>query len=98
MASPEILDNFVGGKWTPAQASGFVDVHNPALGTVIARTPLSSGADVDAAVKAAARAFPGWRDTPVVQRARAMFRFTHLLEERFEDIARQVTTEHGKTI
>jgi malonate-semialdehyde dehydrogenase (acetylating)/methylmalonate-semialdehyde dehydrogenase len=75
-----------------------VDVHNPALGPVIARTPLSSGAELDAAVQAAAKAFPAWRDTPVVQRARAMLRFAHLMEERFDELARQVTIEHGKTL
>src|SRR4051794_32092288 len=98
MATPETLQNFVGGKWIPSQAKDFVDVHNPALGTVIAKTPLSTRADLDVAVQAAAKAFPGWRDTPVVQRARAMFKFVHLLEQHFEEIARTVTTEHGKTI
>src|SRR4051794_38125438 len=94
----EILQNYVGGKWVAAQAREFVDVHNPALGTVIAQTPLSTRADLDVAVQAAAKAFPGWRDTPVVQRARAMFRFAHLLEQHAEELARTVTTEHGKTI
>jgi malonate-semialdehyde dehydrogenase (acetylating)/methylmalonate-semialdehyde dehydrogenase len=98
MSNTEILQNFVGGTWTASRTSEFVNVHNPALGTVIAKTPLSTRADLDAAVQAAAKAFPGWRDTPVVQRARAMFRFAHLLEQHFEEIARQVTTEHGKTI
>ena len=42
--------------------------------------------------------FPAWRDTPVVLRARAIFRFVELLEEHFEEIARTVTTEHGKTL
>src|SRR6185436_15694737 len=94
----EVLHNYVGGKWIPAQAKDFVDVHNPALGTVIAKTPLSTRADLDAAVQAATRAFPAWRDTPVVQRARTLFRFVELLEQHFEEIARTVTTEHGKTI
>jgi malonate-semialdehyde dehydrogenase (acetylating) / methylmalonate-semialdehyde dehydrogenase len=98
MASPEILQNYVGGQWIAAQAREFADVHNPAVGSVIAKTPLSTRADLDAAVQAAAKAFPGWRDTPVVQRARAMFRFVQQLEANFEEIARTVTTEHGKTI
>jgi malonate-semialdehyde dehydrogenase (acetylating)/methylmalonate-semialdehyde dehydrogenase len=98
MATAEVLQNYVSGKWTPSSAGSFVDVYNPALGTVIAKAPLSTRADLDAAVQAAARAFPGWRDTPVVQRARTMFRFVHLLEEHFEEIARTVTTEHGKTL
>ncbi len=94
----EVLQNYVGGKWIPAQAKEHVDVHNPALGAVIAKTPLSTRADLDAAVQAAAKAFPAWRDTPVVQRARTMFKFVHLLEQHAEEIARTVTTEHGKTI
>ena len=97
-ASVEVLENYVGGKWTRSQATGFVNVHNPARGEVIAKTPLSTRTDLDTAVAAATKAFPGWRDTPVVVRARAMFRFAHLLEQHFEEIARTVTTEHGKTI
>jgi malonate-semialdehyde dehydrogenase (acetylating) / methylmalonate-semialdehyde dehydrogenase len=94
----EVLQNYVAGRWVPSQAREFVNVHNPAVGTVIAKTPLSTRADLDAAVAAAAKAFPAWRDTPVVQRARAMFRFQHLLEQHFEDLSRTVTTEHGKTL
>ena len=94
----EVLHNFVGGRWVPSQARDYVNVHNPALGSVIAKTPLSTRADLDAAVQAAVRAFPAWRDTPVVMRARRMFRFVELLEQHFEEIARTVTTEHGKTI
>ena len=98
MASPETLQNYVGGTWTSAQAKDFVNVHNPALGTVIAKAPLSTRADLDAAVQAAAKAFPAWRDTPVVVRARSMFKLVHLLEQNAEELARIVTTEHGKTI
>ena len=97
-AAVETLQNYVGGRWVPSKATDFVNVHNPAFGTVIAKAPLSTRADLDAAVAAAEKAFPAWRDTPVVQRARAMFRFAHLLEQHFEEIARTVTTEHGKTI
>ena len=95
---PQLLRNYVGGRWTPSRATEFLDVHNPATGATIARTPLSTAADVDAAVEAARRAFPAWRDTPLVVRARALFRFRSLLEEHFEELARIVTTEHGKTL
>lgn len=98
MSQPEPLQNFVGGKWIPSQATEFVSVHNPALGKAIARTPLSTRADLDAAVQAAAKAFPAWRDTPVVIRARSMFKLVNLLEQHFDEIARIVTTEHGKTL
>jgi malonate-semialdehyde dehydrogenase (acetylating)/methylmalonate-semialdehyde dehydrogenase len=96
--SAEVLENYVGGRWIASQAKQSVDVHNPARGEVIAKTPLSSRADLDAAVQAASKAFPAWRDTPVVVRARTMLKFAHLLEQHFEEIARTVTTEHGKTI
>src|SRR5690242_7550571 len=94
----EPLQNFVGGKWVTPQAREHGNVHNPATGRVIARVPFSTAADVDAAVQAAKRAFPGWRDTPVVLRARVLFRFAALLEQHFEELSRLVTTEHGKTL
>ena len=49
-------------------------------------------------MQAAARAFPAWRDTPVNTRAQVLFRFKALLERDFADLARTVTTEHGKTL
>ena len=94
----QTLDNFIGGRWTSAHASEFFDVHNPAVGDVIGRTPLSSAEDVDAAVRAATSAFPSWRETPVNARAQVLFRFKAQLEEHFEELARIVTTEHGKTL
>src|SRR5438046_7252046 len=92
------LDNFIGGRLVKAQATDFFDVHNPAVGDVIGRTPLSTAADVDAAVKAAAEAFPGWRDTPVNTRAQYLYKFKQLCEQHFEELAQSVTTEHGKTL
>jgi len=97
-ADVEVLKNYVGGRWVASRAGEHQDVHNPARGEVIARAPLSTAADVDAAVQAAASAFPAWRDTPVVVRSRALFRFKAILEEHFEELARTVTTEHGKTL
>jgi len=93
-----VLDNFIGGRWLKAQTADYFDVHNPAVGEVIGRTPLSSAADVDAAVKAAAAAFPAWRDTPVNARAQVLHRLKGLMEQHFEELARIVTTEHGKTL
>ena len=92
------LDNFIGGRWVKAQATDFFDVHNPAVGDIIGRTPLSTAGDVDAAVQAAAQAFPAWRDTPVNARAQYLYKFKALCEQHFEELARTVTTEHGKTL
>jgi malonate-semialdehyde dehydrogenase (acetylating)/methylmalonate-semialdehyde dehydrogenase len=93
-----VLRNFAGGRWVESRTASHLDVHNPATGEVIARTPLSTAEDLDTAVAAAKKAFPAWRDTPPVVRARAMFRFRNLLEEHFEELSRIVTTEHGKTL
>jgi malonate-semialdehyde dehydrogenase (acetylating)/methylmalonate-semialdehyde dehydrogenase len=100
VARPDVqtLDNFIGGRWVGARATDFFDVHNPAVGDIIGRTPLSTAADVDAAVQAAAHAFPAWRDTPVNARAQVLYKFKARLEEHFDEISRIVTTEHGKTL
>jgi malonate-semialdehyde dehydrogenase (acetylating)/methylmalonate-semialdehyde dehydrogenase len=98
MTTPEIVPHFIDGRWITSSATDFVPVHNPARGDVIARTPLAPKSEVDAAVRAAATAFAGWSETAPVMRARTLFRFKQLLEDHFEEIARIVTTEHGKTI
>jgi malonate-semialdehyde dehydrogenase (acetylating) / methylmalonate-semialdehyde dehydrogenase len=97
-AGVETLRNYVGGRWVESRTRDFLDVYNPARGEVIAKTPLSTGEDLDAAVAAAKKAFSAWRDTPAVTRARTLFKFKALLEEHFEELARIVTTEHGKTL
>ena len=92
------LDNFIGGRWVAAHANDFLEIRNPAIGELIGRTPLSTAVDVDAAVQAAARAFPAWRDTPVNTRAQVLYKFKALMEQHFDELARTVTTEHGKTL
>jgi len=60
--------------------------------------PLSQAADVDAAVDSATGAFPGWRDTPAVDRIQILFRFKALLEAHRDELAESMTREHGKTL
>ena len=93
-----VLDNYVGGSWTPAGSSARLDVTNPASGEVLARVPLSDAADLDAAVSAARAALPAWRDVSVIARARKLFALREGLNARREELARSVTTEMGKTI
>jgi len=93
-----VLDNYVGGAWTRASAGEALPVTNPATGEVLARVPLSSGADLDAAVAAARAALPAWRAVSVIERARRLFTLREALDARREDLARSVTTEMGKTI
>src|SRR5829696_3050765 len=97
-SATRVLDNYIGGSWTPAAASEQLDVTNPATGGVLARVPLSSAADLDAAVQAARAALPAWRDVSVIGRARKLFALREGLDNRREDLARSVTTEMGKTI
>ena len=60
--------------------------------------PYGDSRDVDKAVKAASDAYPEWRETPPLTRARYLFRLKDAFEENFEDIARTLTTEQGKAI
>src|SRR5437762_3845428 len=93
----QTLDNFIGGRWVKARTTEFFDVHNPAVGDVIGRTPLSTAADVDAAVEAATQAFPAWRETPVNARAQVLYKFKARLEQHFDELARIVTTDRKST-
>ncbi len=93
-----ICQNFIGGDLIPATASQFSPVYNPSRGEVIAQAPESNEQSVNLAVETARQAFPDWADTPAVERARIMFRFAHLLEQNFNELALMVTREHGKTL
>jgi malonate-semialdehyde dehydrogenase (acetylating)/methylmalonate-semialdehyde dehydrogenase len=92
------VEMWVGGKRHRATASRFGDVTNPATGAVTRRVPFCNAADVDTAVKAAAGAYPAWRDTPPLRRARVMQKFLQLLQGHQPELARLVTEEHGKTL
>ena len=91
------LENYVDGAWRRATASEYCDVTNPATGELLARTPLAASADVDAAVQAAAAAFPAWRRTPAGERIQYLFKLKNLLEENLDELSRIITMENGKT-
>src|SRR6201991_5059101 len=93
-----LLEYYVGGRWTAATSAEALDDTNPATADTLARVPLSSAADLDAAVAAARAALPAWRDVSVIARARLLFALREGLDKRREDLARSVTTEMGKTI
>src|SRR5271166_3095426 len=91
------LQNYVNGEWRRSSATEFFDVTNPATGEVLARTPISTAADVDAAVQAAADAFPAWRRTPPGERIQYLFKLKFLLEDHIDELSRLITLENGKT-
>ena len=92
------LQNFINGEWIDASTDKFVEIINPARGTVLSEVPMSTKADADAAVKAAQDAYPDWRNTPPVARARYLHRLIELMEDNFNELSIVQTTEHGKTI
>jgi malonate-semialdehyde dehydrogenase (acetylating)/methylmalonate-semialdehyde dehydrogenase len=93
----EIL-NYINGEWIKPNTNERFDVLNPATGQVIARTPLSGKAVVDAAAKAASDAFPAWRRTPVQDRVQYLFKLRDVLRTNGDEIAKLITNECGKTL
>jgi len=93
----EKILNYINGEWVESKATEFVDVLNPATAELMGRTPLSSKTEVDAAAGAASQAFSEWRRTPVQERIQYLFKLRDLLEASFDDLARTITMECGKT-
>jgi malonate-semialdehyde dehydrogenase (acetylating)/methylmalonate-semialdehyde dehydrogenase len=92
------LPNFINGQWSRSTASEHLPVTNPATGIAFADVPLSTPAEVDAAVRAGEQSFREWRNVPASDRVQYLFKLKHLLEENLEDLARTITQECGKTL
>jgi malonate-semialdehyde dehydrogenase (acetylating)/methylmalonate-semialdehyde dehydrogenase len=92
------VKNYINGQWIDSTTKEWLDVTNPATGSVIAEVPLSTEEEVRQAVQAAHEAFKSWRDVPPPDRTQYLFAFKHLLEEHREELARIVTQENGKSI
>ncbi len=94
---PETILNYIGGQWTPSTSGKTEPVYNPATEEIIGHVPLSSKAELDAAVQAAKAAFPAWSRTAVPRRARVLFKYQQLLVDHWEELARIITKENGKS-
>jgi len=90
------VKNYINGQWREDGATEYMDVVNPATQVVLARTPLSSAGIVDEAARAAAAAFPAWRNTPPGDRIQPLFKLKMLMEEHLDELARTITLENGK--
>jgi malonate-semialdehyde dehydrogenase (acetylating)/methylmalonate-semialdehyde dehydrogenase len=99
MKSPALIPCpfFIGGEWIQPNLVG-TPVFNPSTGDVIAECPAGGASEVAAAVEAAEAAFPSWRDTPAIERARFLFRYRHIVEENFDRLCASISLEHGKTL
>jgi len=97
MNSTQII-NYISGEWRASAAAEYLDAFNPATGQVLSLTPLSPATEVEQAVQAALAAFPDWRHTPATERVQYLFKLKNLLEEQFDDLARTITLECGKTL
>ncbi|MBA3343063.1 MAG: CoA-acylating methylmalonate-semialdehyde dehydrogenase [Gemmatimonadaceae bacterium] len=94
MKYPEVR-NYLAGDFV-AGDHRYLDVSNPADGSVISRVPLSSRDDVDRAVAVARKAFPAWSALPIKERVQVFYRYRALLEENIEELTALVTEENGK--
>jgi malonate-semialdehyde dehydrogenase (acetylating)/methylmalonate-semialdehyde dehydrogenase len=96
--APASVKLLIGGHWETSPLGRSGPVFNPSNGSIIAQVPFCAAEDVDRAVQSAASALPAWGETPVVERARVMFRFRDRLAAHAEELANLVTREHGKTL
>ncbi len=92
------LPQYINGQWVESTATEWLDVPNPATGEALARVPLAGAEEVNAAVQAAAAAFPAWRSTPPEDRIQPLFKLKMLLEEHIDELSRIITRENGKTL
>ncbi|NEU30980.1 CoA-acylating methylmalonate-semialdehyde dehydrogenase [bacterium LRH843] len=91
------LKNFINGEWVEADTDKFEQVPNPATGDIIATVPISSRKDLDRAVVIAKEAYKKWSKTAVPRRARILFRYQQLLVENWDELAKIITIENGKS-
>ncbi|WP_026481342.1 CoA-acylating methylmalonate-semialdehyde dehydrogenase [Ahrensia sp. 13_GOM-1096m] len=91
------IQNAINGELISSNSSRSQNIFNPATGEAIGTLPLSSRQELDSAVAAAKAAAPAWGNLPPLKRAKFMFKFKQLLDEHADDIAREISREHGKT-
>ncbi|KAI6701602.1 hypothetical protein NL676_015926 [Syzygium grande] len=95
---PPRVPNLIGGAFVDSKSSSFIDVINPATQEVVSQLPLTTNEEFKAAVHAAKKAFPSWRNTPVTTRQRIMFKLQQLIRRDIDKLAMNITTEQGKTL
>ncbi|MER5207000.1 gamma-aminobutyraldehyde dehydrogenase [Streptomyces sp. NPDC002825] len=92
------LRNYINGEFRDAADGRTIEVVNPATGEVFATSPLSGQADVDAAMEAAAAAFPAWRDSTPSERQKVLLKIADAFEERAEELIAAEVENTGKPV
>ena len=90
--------HFINGQHVKGTSGRFAEVFNPATGEQIAKVPLATPAEMDAAIAAAAKAQPEWAATNPQRRARVMMKLADLINEHMDELAEMLSREHGKTL
>ena len=100
MSTPSTYEHYIGGRWTPPVRGEYFDSIDPTTGQAWYRAARGSAEDVDAAVKAAQRAFddPRWRGLSQTARGRLVRRLGDLIAENAEDLAMTETRDNGKLL
>src|SRR5437588_8793992 len=98
MIATKTARSYIGGKFRESRADKTEPIPNPATGQIIASLPYSTRAEIDESVAAAKKAFLGWSETPVPDRAQVMFRFKALFDRHIDELSALVTQENGKTL
>jgi malonate-semialdehyde dehydrogenase (acetylating)/methylmalonate-semialdehyde dehydrogenase len=93
-----ILPLWINGQARSATSTRLAAITNPASGEIVRQAPLANSEDVNAAVAAAKAAFPAWRATTPLRRARILTRFRELMEKNRDELAQLASEEHGKTL
>ncbi|MGI6555758.1 MAG: aldehyde dehydrogenase family protein [Pseudoramibacter sp.] len=89
---------FIDGEFRPSSDQAYFKVTNPATGEQLAEVAEATKEDVDAAVKAAWKAFPAWRDTEPGKRAAVLYKIADIIDANKEALARIETLDNGKPI
>jgi malonate-semialdehyde dehydrogenase (acetylating)/methylmalonate-semialdehyde dehydrogenase len=92
------IEHWIGGSFTSGASTRRGPVYNPATGQQQHEVVLAEPGDVDAAVTAAKTAFETWRDTSLSKRAKILFNFRELVNNRTKQLAEILSDEHGKVL
>ncbi|HEY2073659.1 MAG TPA: CoA-acylating methylmalonate-semialdehyde dehydrogenase, partial [Gaiellaceae bacterium] len=92
------INHWIGGRAVAGTSGRKGPVYNPAAGKQSGEVDFATVEEVDAAVKAAQAAFTTWREVSLAKRAEIFFRIRELVHERREEVARILTSEHGKVL